>query len=223
MTSRSSEFSPPALHRNSGMHAGESPVASVASPAPAQYLTTAGQAIGVVGSVAITIPDGDVPNAEKEHGVLDPVAFPLTDEHLLIANQEHGMLQTVAFTLPEKDRVNGGQDHGFHAPPPSPFEGFEEEQIIGDEERGILLPHSIPLYESTGQGPALEAEFGGAMALHARAAIKKPGRSGKRHSNRANPPIPRCKRVWRRCEVCGHLNHVPRLFCPRCINPRRQG
>jgi len=33
--------------------------------------------------------------------------------------------------------------------------------------------------------------------------------------------IPRCKRVWRSCHVCGHRNHNRRLFCTMCISPRR--
>jgi len=109
------------------------------------------------------------------------------------------------------DPITAVGAEGFVAPPPSPVNvnAFAARSI------GTIEETSVPLASSTTSGAGREGRVAGRSIAKARHGARCRASKGRR-------AIPRCDRVWRRCQRCGQRNHVRRIFCTSCFEPRRR-
>jgi len=121
-------------------------------------------------------------------------------------------VRTVEAALFGVDTVALGMFHlaveGLLAPPSGPIGGLgsvHDVHLDANEPRASSTPSNAPRNR-----------------LPVRASIvRRRAPRKRRRAVRRVPPVPRRERVWCTCHICGERNHVRRLFCVRCIRPRR--
>jgi len=140
--------------------------------------------------------------------------------------------------MPSPSPSSSGQGSNSTPSNPSPT------VYVGDGDDGEALRHAIARLRITGVlapppspiglnvaahthdpvgPPVVPAETSSSLQRTSRSPITKTRRKPPQKSRTTQrPPTPRCRRVWRLCHFCGHLNHNRRLFCPRCLTSRRR-